>query len=101
MKPIFDLPTISTEAARQIETNFFYEGYIAKQSEQAEKLERLEEKLIPPSLDYDDILNLRAEAREKLKQIRPRSIGQASRISGVSPADVSVLLVWLERLKRS
>ncbi|MBQ9478244.1 MAG: tRNA uridine-5-carboxymethylaminomethyl(34) synthesis enzyme MnmG [Selenomonadaceae bacterium] len=101
LKPIFDLPTISTEAARQIETNFFYEGYIAKQSEQAEKLERLEEKLIPPSLDYDDILNLRAEAREKLKQIRPRSIGQASRISGVSPADVSVLLVWLERLKRS
>ncbi|MBR1581331.1 MAG: tRNA uridine-5-carboxymethylaminomethyl(34) synthesis enzyme MnmG [Selenomonadaceae bacterium] len=101
LRPIFDLPTISTEAARQIETNFFYEGYIAKQSEQAEKLERLEEKLIPPSLDYDDILNLRAEAREKLKQIRPRSIGQASRISGVSPADVSVLLVWLERLTRS
>ena len=101
LRQIFDLPSISKDAARQIENNFFYEGYIRKQSEQAEKMERLEEKIIPSGINYDEIINLRAEAREKLQSIRPRSIGQASRISGVSPADVSVLIVWLERLKRS
>ena len=101
LRQVFELPSISEEAARQIENNFFYEGYIRKQSEQAEKMERLEEKLIPDGIDYDEIINLRAEAREKLKEIRPRSIGQASRISGVSPADVSVLIVHLERQRRS
>ena len=101
LREAFDLPEISAEAARQIETNFFYEGYIRKQSELAEKMERLESKLIPPNIDYGEIVNLRAEAREKLQAIRPRSIGQASRISGVSPADVSVLIVRLERLKRA
>ncbi len=100
LRDAFELPEISAEAARQIETNFFYEGYIRKQSELAEKMERLESKLIPSDIEYDEIINLRAEAREKLQAIRPRSIGQASRISGVSPADVSVLLVWLERLNR-
>ena len=101
LQKIFELPSIASEAARQIENNFFYEGYIAKQLEQAAKAERLEEKMIPEGIDYAEIINLRAEAREKLSEIRPRSIGQASRISGVSPADISVLIVWLERQRRS
>ena len=100
LQQIFDLPTISTEARFQVETNFFYEGYIKKQTELALKLEKLESKLIPDDIPYENILNLRSEAREKLKLIRPRSIGQASRISGVSPADISVLIVWLEHQKR-
>ncbi|MBR4903482.1 MAG: tRNA uridine-5-carboxymethylaminomethyl(34) synthesis enzyme MnmG [Selenomonadaceae bacterium] len=94
----FDLPEISSEAAAQVEISFFYEGYIKKQSELAEKLDRLENKIIPDSVDYHALKNLRVEAREKLSAIRPRSIGQASRISGVSPADISVLLVYLETI---
>ena len=96
----FDLPDISAEAAAQVEIAFFYEGYIDKQSELAAKLDRLENKLIPDGIDYHAMKNLRVEAREKLSEIRPRSIGQASRISGVSPADISVLLVWLETLAK-
>ena len=75
-----------------------FEGYIKKQAELAAKLDRLENKIIPDKIDYHAMKNLRVEAREKLSEIRPRSIGQASRISGVSPADISVLLVWLETL---
>ena len=93
----FELPKISSEAAAQVEIGIFYEGYIKKQSELAEKLDRLEKKLIPSEIDYHAIKNLRVEAREKLSAIRPRSIGQASRISGVSPADVSVLLIWIQQ----
>ncbi len=92
----FELPKISSEAAAQVEIGIFYEGYIKKQSELAEKLDRLEKKMIPSEIDYHAIKNLRIEAREKLSEVRPRSIGQASRISGVSPADISVLLVFLE-----
>ena len=98
IRDAFDLPTISTDAAAQVEIGIFYEGYIKKQAEQAAKLDRLENKIIPEDIDYNALKNLRVEAREKLSQIRPRSIGQASRISGVSPADVSVLLVWIETL---
>ena len=96
----FDLPNISKDAQIQVETNFFYEGYIKKQSELALKMEKLESKLIPEGIDYKMITNLRSEAREKLNLIKPRSIGQASRISGVSPADISVLIVWLEHQNR-
>ncbi len=96
---IFDLPKISAFAATQVEISLFYEGYIKKQSELAEKLDRLENKIIPENIDYHAMQNLRVEAREKLSEIRPRSIGQASRISGVSPADISVLIVWLETLR--
>ena len=95
----FDLPKISADAAAQVEVSIFYEGYIRKQAELAAKLDRLEDKLIPDGIDYLALKNLRVEAREKLAAIRPRSIGQASRISGVSPADVSVLLVWIETLR--
>ena len=77
-----------------------YEGYIKKQLEQVEKMKKLEEKLIPESIDYDLVANLRDEAREKLADIRPISIGQAARISGVSPADISVLMIYLEQQKR-
>lgn len=94
---LFDLPDISDTAKLQVETNFFYEGYIKKQTELALKIEKMDSKLIPEGIPYKEILNLRSEAREKLTQIQPRSIGQASRISGVSPADISVLLIWLER----
>jgi tRNA uridine 5-carboxymethylaminomethyl modification enzyme len=96
---IFDLPKISAFAASQVEISLFYEGYIKKQSELAEKLDRLENKIIPDNIDYNSMQNLRVEAREKLSEIRPRSIGQASRISGVSPADISVLIVWLETFR--
>lgn len=96
LRVAFDLPDISAEAAAQVEISFFYEGYIKKQAELADKLDRLENKIIPDGVDYNAMKNLRVEAREKLSEIRPRSIGQASRISGVSPADISVLLVWLE-----
>ena len=100
LRAAFDLPKISAEAAAQVEIGIFYEGYIKKQAELAEKLDRLEDKIIPAEIDYAALKNLRVEAREKLSEIRPRSIGQASRISGVSPADVSVLLVWIETLRR-
>ncbi|MBR3498043.1 MAG: tRNA uridine-5-carboxymethylaminomethyl(34) synthesis enzyme MnmG [Selenomonadaceae bacterium] len=100
LRAAFDLPEISAEAAAQVEIGIFYEGYIKKQAELAEKLDRLEDKIIPAEIDYAALKNLRVEAREKLSEIRPRSIGQASRISGVSPADISVLLVWIETLRR-
>lgn len=99
LRNAFDLPEISSEAAAQVEIAIFYEGYIKKQSELAAKLDRLEDKIIPPNVDYHALKNLRVEAREKLSTVKPRSIGQASRISGVSPADISVLLVWLETLR--
>ena len=101
LRAAFDVPKISAEAAAQIEIGIFYEGYIKKQSELAAKLDRLENKIIPANVDYHALKNLRVEAREKLSEIRPRSIGQASRISGVSPADISVLLVWLETALRN
>ena len=98
LEKIFDLPKISATAAAQVEISFFYEGYIKKQLELAKKFETLEDKLLPADIDYNAMKNLRVEAREKLSELRPRSIGQASRISGVSPADISVLIVWLETL---
>ena len=99
LRAAFNLPEISADAAAQVEISFFYEGYIKKQAELAEKLDRLENKIIPDGVDYNALKNLRVEAREKLSEVRPRSIGQASRISGVSPADISVLLVWLETVR--
>ena len=84
----------------QVEINFKYDGYIKRQEHQVEQFKKLEGKKIPETLNYDDVPSLRIEARQKLKQIRPSSVGQASRISGVSPADISVLLVYLEQLRR-
>ena len=74
-----------------------YGGYIARQAEQVERFRRLEDKPLPPDLDYHAIPQLRAEAREKFSRVRPRSLGQAGRISGINPADIATLLVYLKR----
>ena len=100
LKHIVELPEISEDVKKQVEITLVYDGYIKKQLEQVERMEKLEEKLLPEDINYDDVSSLRDEAREKLNAIRPISIGQASRISGVSPADISVLLVYLEQYRR-
>ncbi|MGQ9557924.1 MAG: tRNA uridine-5-carboxymethylaminomethyl(34) synthesis enzyme MnmG [Desulfurispora sp.] len=81
----------------ELETQIKYEGYIKKQLQQIERFQRLEEKLIPADIDYEQVPGLKTECRQKLQRIRPASLGQASRISGVSPADIAVLLVYLEQ----
>jgi tRNA uridine 5-carboxymethylaminomethyl modification enzyme len=86
---------LDSDVIEQINIAIKYEGYISRQLQQVEHFKKLENKLIPADIDYDDVSNLRKEARQKLAGIRPSSIGQASRISGVSPADVSVLLIYL------
>lgn len=87
------------DVREQVNINIKYEGYIDRQVKQVEHFKKIESKKIPENIDYDDIASLRIEARQKLSKLRPISIGQASRISGVSPADVSVLLVYLEQGK--
>ena len=89
---------LPTEVLEQVEIEIKYEGYIIRQQHQVEQYKKMEKKKIPENMDYDDVPSLRLEARQKLKAYRPVSVGQASRISGVSPADVSVLLVYLEHL---
>ena len=89
-------PELPRPVARQVEIHLQYEGYIKRQLRQVEDFTRLEDRALPPELDYDRVTGLRLEAREKLKKIRPESFGQASRISGVSPADIAVLMIWLE-----
>lgn len=86
---------LDDEIINQININIKYEGYITRQRQQVEQFKKLEKKHIPSDINYDDVSNLRKEARQKLSEIRPVSIGQASRISGVSPADISVLLIYL------
>ena len=81
----------------EVEIEIKYEGYIAKVYKEAEKAKKLEEKLIPKDINYDDILNLASEARQKLKDIKPLSIGQATRISGVNPSDIAILTVYLKK----
>ncbi|MBD8026698.1 tRNA uridine-5-carboxymethylaminomethyl(34) synthesis enzyme MnmG [Ureibacillus sp. Re31] len=90
---------LSEEVKEQIEVQLKYEGYIQKALNQVEKLHKMEGKKIPEDIDYDDISSLATEAREKLKEVRPLSIAQASRISGVNPADISILLVYIEQGK--
>ena len=85
------------EILEEVEIEIKYEGYIAKVYKEAEKSKKLEEKQIPKDIDYDDILNLANEARQKLKEIRPLSIGQATRISGVNPSDIAILTVYLKK----
>lgn len=88
------------EVIEQVEINIKYDGYIKRQQHQVDQFKKLEGKKIPENINYDDIPSLRIEARQKLKMFRPISVGQATRISGVSPADISVLLVYLEQLRR-
>ena len=89
-----DRPAIDPVVAEQLEVELKYEGYIRREQAQIEEMRRLESRLLAPDTPYDQIHGLRKEAQEKLSRVRPRSIGQAARISGVSPADVSVLIVW-------
>ena len=90
-------PELDYDVIEQVNINIKYDGYIKRQQRQVEQFKKLESKLIPEDINYDEIQSLRIEAKQKLNEMRPSSIGQASRISGVSPADVSVLLVYLER----
>jgi tRNA uridine 5-carboxymethylaminomethyl modification enzyme len=83
------------EVIEQVEIEIKYEGYIKRQISQVKSFKKMESKMIPEDIDYDDVNSLRREARQKLKMFKPVSVGQASRISGVSPADISVLLVYL------
>ena len=94
-----DRPELSKEVTDQVEINLKYDGYIKRQLKQVEQFKKLENKKIPMDLDYKEIGSLRVEAVQKLEAYRPLSIGQASRISGVSPADISVILVYLEQRK--
>ncbi len=89
-------PELPEDVCEQVEINIKYDGYIRRQMKQVEQFKKLEQKKIPEDIDYEDVGSLRIEARQKLEAYRPVSIGQASRISGVSPADISVLLVYLE-----
>ena len=86
---------LKEEVIEQVDISIKYEGYISRQKKQVEQFKKLENKRIPEDIDYDSIKSLRIEAVQKLKEYRPASVGQASRISGVSPADISVLLVYM------
>jgi len=94
-----DRPDLSREIREEVEIQLKYEGYIARQEKQVAEFRKAESRLLPADIDYQSIQGLRLEARQKLSEIRPMSVGQASRISGVSPADTAVLLIWLDQRK--
>ena len=93
-------PKLEEQVTKEVGIELKYEGYIKLQAQQVEKFKKLEQKLLPKNINYEEIKGLRIEARQKLNKIKPNSVGQASRISGVSPADISVLLIYLETLKK-
>ena len=93
-------PELPSDVKEQVNIEIKYEGYIKRQLKQVEQFKKMEERKIPDDIDYDDIKSLRIEAVQKLKAFRPSNIGQASRIAGVSPADISVLHVYLEQFRR-
>lgn len=93
-----DRKPLPADVIEQVEIELKYEGYISRQLRQVEQFKKMEKKKIPEWIDYNDISSLRLEARQKLISYKPVSVGQASRISGVSPADISVLLIYLEHL---
>ena len=95
-----DRPCLDRQVEEEVEIMIKYEGYINMQKKQVEGFKKLEKKLLPEEIDYDKIKGIRLEARQKLNKFKPYSVGQASRISGVSPADIAVLLIYLEQRKR-
>ena len=95
-----DRPALPARVIEQVETEIKYEGYIERQKRQVEAFEKMENRRIPDGIDYDEVESLRLEARQRLKAIRPANIGQAARLSGVTPADVSVLLIWMEKNRK-
>ena len=94
-----NMPNIEDDVAEEVEIKAKYEGYIKLQMVQVEKMQKLENKLLPEDMDYINLKGISLEARQKLDKFKPHSIGQASRISGISPADISVLLIYLEQKK--
>jgi len=96
LSTLIDIP-YSDDIKEQVSINLKYEGYIAKSYKEAEKMLKLEKKQIPEDIDYDKVNNIASEARQKLKEVRPTTIAQAIRISGVNPADISILSVYLKK----
>lgn len=94
------MPKLTRSEKEEVEIEVKYEGYIKLQLEQVEKFKKLETKILPEGINYLNLQGISLEARQKLDKFRPNSIGQASRISGISPADISVLLIHLEQMKR-
>lgn len=94
-----DRPKLSRAEQEQVQIQIKYEGYIKMQKAQVDSFKKLENKILPQDIDYNELKGLRIEARQKLNKFKPYSVGQASRISGVSPADISVLLIYLEQRK--
>jgi tRNA uridine 5-carboxymethylaminomethyl modification enzyme len=94
-----DRPQLSPAVTEEVQIQLKYAGYLSRQEKQVAEFKKEESRLLPADLDYESIAGLRLEARQKLAQIRPLSIGQAGRISGVSPADIAVLLIYLEQIK--
>ena len=99
LKHYYKVIALDDEVKEQVEIQVKYEGYIEKSLQQVEHLKKMENKKIPENIDYDAITGIATEARQKLKKINPLSIAQASRISGVNPADISILLIYLEQGK--
>ncbi|MEE9199358.1 MAG: tRNA uridine-5-carboxymethylaminomethyl(34) synthesis enzyme MnmG, partial [Dehalococcoidia bacterium] len=94
-------PQLDPESGQQVEIEAKYETYIARQAAEVERIMSLEQRPIPQEIDYDEVVGLSNEAREKLQRFRPLTLGQASRISGVTPSDMGVLMVYLERRRKS
>jgi len=93
------LPDLPDATAEEVELQVKYESYVRKQEQTVHRTRRLEEQLIPETIDYQGISHLRTQARQKLALTRPRTVGQASRVEGVTPADVAILMVYLEKLR--
>ena len=93
-------PELSLQEKEEVEIQIKYEGYIKLQEVQVEKFKKLEEKILPEEIDYEEIKGISLEGRQKLNKFKPHSIGQASRISGVSPSDISVLVIYLQQIKK-
>jgi len=98
LKKLTKLPTFPPEVEKQVEIHALYEGYLKKQEKEVEKFKKVENKIIPQDIDYDKIPGLRNEARERLKEVMPQTLGQASRLEGVTAADFAILSIWLHRI---